>query len=89
MNRILIIPLSVLGKFCFGPPSSDLLTGQSQPASRAALSPHPHSATSPLRDFVAKIARARKSFKDIQETVAAAYGDKSLKKLRFMPSSRT
>jgi hypothetical protein len=44
---------------------------------------------SPLRDFVATLARARKSFKDIQETMAVAYGNKSLKKLRFMPSSRT
>jgi hypothetical protein len=35
---------------------------------------------SPLRDFVAMLARAGKSFKDIQETVAAAYGDRTLKK---------
>jgi hypothetical protein len=33
-----------------------------------------------LRNFVAVLARAGKSFKDFQETVAAAYGDKSLKK---------
>ncbi len=36
-----------------------------------------------LRDFVATFARARKSFKDIQETVVATYGDKSLKKTKI------
>ncbi len=36
-----------------------------------------------LRDFVATLARARKSFEDIQETVALAYGDKSLKKTQI------
>jgi hypothetical protein len=43
----------------------------------------------PLRDFVATLPRARKSFKDIQETVVAAYGDRSLKKLEFTPSSKS
>ncbi len=38
---------------------------------------------SPLRDFVATLARAGKSFKVIQETVAAAYGDRSLKKTQI------
>jgi hypothetical protein len=38
---------------------------------------------SPQRDFVATLTRARKSFKDIQETVAAAYGDRSLKKTQI------
>jgi hypothetical protein len=38
---------------------------------------------SPLRDFVATLARAGKSFKDIQETVAEAYGDRSLKKTQI------
>ncbi len=73
-----------MGKFCFGPPpSSDQLIGRSWPASQAAPSPHPHSAMSPLRDFIATLAKAGKSFKDIQETVVAAYGDKSLKKTQI------
>jgi hypothetical protein len=38
---------------------------------------------SPLRDFVATLASAWKSFKDIQETVAAAYCVKSLKKTQI------
>jgi hypothetical protein len=36
-----------------------------------------------LRDFVATLARAGKIFKDIQETVAAVYGDRSLKKTQI------
>jgi hypothetical protein len=36
-----------------------------------------------LRDFVATLARVGKSFKDIQETVAAVYGDRSLKKTQI------
>jgi hypothetical protein len=36
-----------------------------------------------LCDFVATLARARKSYKDIQETVAAAYGDTGLKKTQI------
>jgi hypothetical protein len=38
---------------------------------------------SPLRDFVATLARAGKSFKEIQETVTAAYGDTGLKKMQI------
>jgi hypothetical protein len=36
-----------------------------------------------LSDFVAMLARAGKSFKDIQETVAVAYGDTDLKKTQI------
>jgi hypothetical protein len=38
---------------------------------------------SPLCDFVATLTRGGKSFEDIQETVAFAYGDKSLKKTQI------
>jgi hypothetical protein len=74
-----------LASFVSAPPPlpSNQLIGQSQPASWAAFSPHQHSSMLPLRDFVATLARARKSFKDIQETVAVVSGNKSLKKMQI------
>ena len=38
---------------------------------------------SPIRDFVATLARAGKRFKEIQDTVEAAYGIKCLKKTQI------
>jgi hypothetical protein len=38
---------------------------------------------SPIRDFVAGLARAGKTFKEIQETTEAAYGENSLKKTQI------
>jgi hypothetical protein len=35
---------------------------------------------SPIRDFIAGLARAGKTFKEIQETTEAAYGENALKK---------
>jgi hypothetical protein len=37
----------------------------------------------PIRDFVAGFARARKSFKEIQDTTEAAYGKNLLKKTQI------
>jgi hypothetical protein len=36
-----------------------------------------------LRDFIATLTRAGKSFKEIQEAVTVAYGDTSLKKTQI------
>jgi histone-lysine N-methyltransferase SETMAR len=38
---------------------------------------------SPIQDFVASLARAGKTFKDIQETTEAAYGENALKKTQI------
>jgi [histone H3]-lysine36 N-dimethyltransferase SETMAR len=46
-------------------------------------SPPPHSAMSPIRDFVAGLARAGKGCKEIEKTIAAAYKDVTLKKTQI------
>jgi hypothetical protein len=38
---------------------------------------------SPIQDFVAGLARAGKTFKDIQKTTEAAYGENALKKTQI------
>jgi hypothetical protein len=43
-----------------------------------ALPPPPGPRMTRVRDFVADLARAGKSFSEIKKTVAAAYGDRSL-----------
>jgi hypothetical protein len=41
-----------------------------------------------IRDFISDLAGAGKGYLEIKETMETKYGDKSLRKRQFMPSSR-
>jgi hypothetical protein len=41
-----------------------------------------------IQDFIGDLARASKGYLEIKETMENKYGDKSLRKRKFMPSSR-
>jgi hypothetical protein len=80
-----------LGLFVSVPPPPDQLIGCG-PAHQSVCRRTPpsfyrilatSSRMSPIRDFVAGLARAGKTFKEIQETTEAAYGENALKKTQI------
>jgi hypothetical protein len=56
--------------------SAGPLVGQSS-------SPHPRCGMLPIREFVGTFSVAGKSFKEIQDTVRNAYGDKAIKRTQI------